>query len=247
MLETPSGGAGPGTAAGDGAPPGGSLSIGAVLRLLREEFPEVTVSKIRFLEAEGLVEPERSPTGNRRFAPGDVERLSYVLRMQRDHYLPLKVIREHLDALGRGGTPRSVPAPSREPAEPEVTAPAPTVRIARGELLAVAGVGEEELAVWEAYGLITASDQGTYDLAGAAVAQLLAGLGKHGIEPRQLRAMKTAADRQAELVERLVAPLRRDRDPRTRARAESTAQELVGLSVRLHAALVQSALRPRGD
>ncbi|MGA7690578.1 MAG: MerR family transcriptional regulator, partial [Jiangellales bacterium] len=80
----------------------GTLSIGQVLAGLREDFPDVTISKIRFLETEGLVEPERAPSGYRRFTPTDVERLRYVLAAQRDHYLPLKVIREHLDAIDRG-------------------------------------------------------------------------------------------------------------------------------------------------
>src|SRR5262245_11597696 len=78
------------------------MSIGTVLNTLRNDFPEVTISKIRFLETEGLVEPQRTPSGYRKFSPADVERLAYVLRMQRDHYLPLKVIREQLDALDRG-------------------------------------------------------------------------------------------------------------------------------------------------
>lgn len=98
MLRTPTGGAGSGTAtAGDRL-----VSIGTVLNQLRDEFPEVTISKIRFLEAEGLVEPRRTASGYRKFSPQDVERLAQILRMQRDHYLPLKVIREHLDALARG-------------------------------------------------------------------------------------------------------------------------------------------------
>lgn len=98
MLRTPTGGAGNGTATADDRP----MSIGTVLLQLRDEFPEVTISKIRFLEAEGLVEPQRTPSGYRKFRPDDVERLAQVLRMQRDHYLPLKVIREHLDAVARG-------------------------------------------------------------------------------------------------------------------------------------------------
>ena len=113
MRDTPKGGAGSaGAASSDGRP----VSIGTVLNLLREEFPEVTISKIRFLEAEGLVEPKRTPSGYRKFTPADVERLAGVLRMQRDHYLPLKVIREHLDALERGEqVPLPAPAaPSRD-------------------------------------------------------------------------------------------------------------------------------------
>ncbi|MGW2547153.1 MerR family transcriptional regulator, partial [Kitasatospora sp. NPDC001574] len=78
------------------------LSIGAVLAFLRDDFPEVTISKIRFLEAEGLVEPQRTPSGYRKFSPADVERLAHVLRMQRDHYLPLRVIRDHLDSTTHG-------------------------------------------------------------------------------------------------------------------------------------------------
>lgn len=98
MLRTPTGGAGHGTAAaGERA-----MSIGTVLLQLRDEFPEVTISKIRFLETEGLIEPQRTPSGYRKFSPADVDRLAQVLRMQRDHYLPLKVIREHLEALARG-------------------------------------------------------------------------------------------------------------------------------------------------
>ena len=117
MEHTPSGGADPGTAAGEAGP----LSIGAVLNVLREEFPEVTISKIRFLESEGLVEPRRSPSGYRKFRAGDVERLGQILRMQRDHYLPLKVIREQLDAV-RGAGPPPVPARQPRSAAPGVSA-----------------------------------------------------------------------------------------------------------------------------
>lgn len=117
MLRTPSGGAGHGTAADDRP-----MSIGTVLLQLREEFPEVTISKIRFLEAEGLVEPQRTPSGYRKFVAADVERLAQVLRMQRDHYLPLKVIREHLDALARGEQV-SLPAQDGEGARRTATGP----------------------------------------------------------------------------------------------------------------------------
>src|SRR5262245_14665759 len=98
MPHTPSGGTGHGTAPTET----GLMSIGTVLNVLRDEFPEVTISKIRFLESEGLIEPRRTPSGYRKFSAADVERLGHVLRMQRDHYLPLKVIREHLDAVERG-------------------------------------------------------------------------------------------------------------------------------------------------
>ncbi|GAA4928511.1 MerR family transcriptional regulator [Streptomyces coeruleoprunus] len=249
MLRTPTGGAGHGTAdAGDRL-----VSIGTVLNQLREEFPEVTISKIRFLEAEGLVEPQRTASGYRKFSPQDVERLALILRMQRDHYLPLKVIREHLEALERGeqiqlpaqsAGPQGEAAAAATPWEPEPDRPT-AARIGRAELLAAAEVGEEELAEWESYGLIVPAADGGYDAETVTVAKLVADLGRFGLEPRHLRAVKAAADREAGLVEQIVAPLRRHRNPQTRAHAEATTKELAALSVRLHAALVQTALGVR--
>ncbi|MFJ6698773.1 MerR family transcriptional regulator [Streptomyces sp. NPDC091272] len=243
MLRIQTGGAVRGTASAGGR----LMSIGSVLSLLREEFPEVTISKIRFLEAEGLVEPQRTPSGYRKFSPVDVERLAQVLRMQRDHYLPLKVIKEHLDALERGETVQlPSPAGPRELLEgvPE-TAPerATVARLGREELLAAAEVGEGDLGEWESYGLISELPDGGYDAEAVTVAKLVADLGRFGLEPRHLRAMKAAADREAGLITNIVAPLRRHRNPQTRAHAEATTRELAGLTVRLHAALVQTALR----
>ncbi|MFE5834666.1 MerR family transcriptional regulator [Streptomyces sp. NPDC056508] len=246
MLRTPTGGAGSGTAAA-----GDMVSIGTVLSLLRDEFPEVTISKIRFLEAEGLVEPRRTASGYRKFGPQDVERLARILRMQRDHYLPLKVIREHLDALARGEE-ISLPAPGRRrdllegPWEQEAEPPA-AARLGRAELLAAAEVTEAELAEWESYGLIAETEGGGYDPEAVTVARLVADLGRFGLEPRHLRAVKAAAEREAGLIEQVVAPLRRHRNPQTRAHAEATAKELAAQSVRLHAALMQIALGIRSQ
>lgn len=243
MLQTPSGGAGHGTAAADT----GLMSIGTVLTVLRDEFPEVTISKIRFLESEGLIEPQRTPSGYRKFSPADVERLGHVLRMQRDHYLPLKVIREHLDAMERG---EAAPLPTvgrqrdgeivLEPVEGPTAA-----RIGRAELMAAAGVGEQELDEWESYGLIAPLPDGVYDAEAVTVAGLVLELGRFGIEPRHLRVMKAAADREAGLVDQVVAPLKRHRNPQTRTHAEARTKELAGLTVKLHAALVQTALGVR--
>ncbi|MFD9718143.1 MerR family transcriptional regulator [Streptomyces sp. NPDC059076] len=246
-MRTPTGGAGRGTAtAGDRL-----MSIGTVLGQLRDEFPEVTISKIRFLEAEGLVEPRRTPSGYRKFSPDDVERLAQILRMQRDHYLPLKVIREHLDAVARGEQ-QPLPAPSVQREHPDAAWEAPSeprtaARVGRAELLAAAGVSEQELAEWESYGLLTRDGDGGYDAEAVTVARLVVELGRFGLEPRHLRAMKAAADREASLVEQVVAPLRRHRNPQTRAHAEATANELATLSVRLHAALMRTALGVRLD
>ncbi|GGZ00502.1 MerR family transcriptional regulator [Streptomyces olivaceoviridis] len=243
MLQTPSGGAGSGTAARDS----GLMSIGTVLNVLRDEFPEVTISKIRFLESEGLIEPQRTPSGYRKFSAGDVERLGHVLRMQRDHYLPLKVIREHLDAMERG---EAVPLPvvGRQRTAEDVSArvEGPTVaRIGRAELLAAADIDEDDLKEWESYGLIAALEDGAYDAEAVTVASLIAELGRFGIEPRHLRVMKAAADREAGLVDQVVAPLKRHRNPQTRAHAEARTKELAALTVKLHAALVTTALGVR--
>ncbi|MFJ2647704.1 MerR family transcriptional regulator [Streptomyces sp. NPDC087420] len=237
MLRTPTGGAGHGT-----APSGDTLlSIGAVLGRLRVEFPEVTMSKIRFLEAEGLVEPRRTSSGYRKFGPQDVERLTQVLRMQRDHYLPLKAIREHLDALGRG---ERLPLPSQQRQRRAETGPAPrtAARIGREELLAASGADASALDEWESYGLITPTPDGGYDAESVTVAKLVADLGRFGLEPRHLRIMRAAAQREAGMVEQVVAPLRRHRNPQTRAHAEATTRELATLSVKLHAALFRTAL-----
>ncbi|WP_399882615.1 MerR family transcriptional regulator [Streptomyces sp. BBFR51] len=243
MLQTPSGGAGQGAAATDS----GLMSIGAVLNALRDEFPDITISKIRFLESEGLVEPRRTPAGYRKFSAHDVERLAEVLRMQRDHYLPLKVIREHLDAVERGEAV-ALPRVGRQRDGETVAEPAesPTVaRIGRDELLATAGIDDRELKEWESYGLLAPLPDGAYDAEAVTVASLVVQLGRFGIEPRHLRVMKAAADRDAGLVDQVVAPLKRHRNPQTRAHAQARTKELAGLAVQLHAALVQTALGVR--
>lgn len=232
MPHTPHGGA-------VGAPGRGrsrSQSLGAVLGALRTEFPEVTLSRIRYLEAEGLVRPERSRSGRRMFRETDVERLRRVLGMQRDHCLPLRAIRERLDAGPGDGRPpvrqAAPPAPPRER----------TVRAGRNALLEATGAGEGDCAEWEAYGLVGADSRGAYGTDQVEVARMIAELGRHGLEPRHLRGVKAAADRSACRVREIVAPLRSQRDPRAREQADATAAELVHLTARLHDAFLRSAL-----
>ncbi|GGW45242.1 MerR family transcriptional regulator [Streptomyces lucensis JCM 4490] len=243
MLQTPSGGAGSGTAARGSE----LMSIGSVLSALRDEFPEVTISKIRFLESEGLIEPQRTPSGYRKFSAGDVERLGHVLRMQRDHYLPLRVIREHLDAMERGEAAQ-LPVVGRQRTGddgPERAEGPAVARVGRDQLLAAAGIDEGQLAEWQSYGLIAPLEDGAYDAEAVTVASLVAELGRFGIEPRHLRVMKAAADREAGLVDQVVAPLKRHRNPQTRAIAEARTKELAALTVKLHTALVKTALGVR--
>lgn len=230
------------------------LNIGQVLDLLREEFPdEVSIPKIRFLEDKGLIKPDRTPAGYRKFSDADVTRLRYVLRMQRDHYLPLKVIGEHLDAIDRGMEP-----PPIEPVVPTVPQvargadglPAPEsfrrtdrIRLSRKELVKISGVDEDLLTKLEEFGLVTPQPTGHYDTDALVIAEAARELASFGFEPRHLRAFKTAADREVGLVEQVVAPVRKGRDSAASARAEETVSEIAALSVRLHATLVKAGLR----
>jgi DNA-binding transcriptional MerR regulator len=226
------------------------MSIGEVLALLRPDFPDVTISKLRFLEDQGLVEPDRTPSGYRKFAAQDVERLRYVLSVQRDHYLPLRVIRDHLDALDRGEDPPALPGgPPRAARLVGAAAargergPAGDQGLTREQLLQASGAGPELLEELESFGLLAARPaSGLYDGEAVGVARAAAGLAGFGIEPRHLRLFRTAAEREAALVEQVVAPLRRQRGPEAGGRADEVAREVAGLCIGLHAALVRAAL-----
>jgi DNA-binding transcriptional MerR regulator len=231
------------------------MSIGEVLGQLRGEFPDVTISKIRFLETEGLVDPQRTPSGYRKFSRDDVARLRYVLSAQRDNYLPLRVIKAHLEAIDRGMTPAvggtdapSVPRALVEvgdlPGPEDFLPEASELRLSREELLDAAGIDPEQLTAIEGYGLLQARTGGYYDGDALVVAKTIAAMSRYGLEPRHLRAFRTAADREVGLVEQVVAPLVRQRNPESRGRADEVARELASLSVRLHATLVRSGLRP---
>ena len=230
------------------------MNIGQVLDLLRPDFPGITIPKIRFLEDKGLIKPERTPAGYRKFSTEDVERLRYVLRMQRDHYLPLKVIGEHLEAIDRGLEP-----PPIEPVVPTVPKVAlaadglpsaesfsrrDNLRLSRKELVKIAEISEDLLDQLEQFALISPrAGTGHYDTDALVIARTARELADFGLEPRHLRAFKTAADREVGLVEQVVAPLRGGRDTAAQARAEEAMSEIAALSVRLHATLVKSGLR----
>lgn len=235
-----------------GGPAVGLLGIGDVLARLRDEFPDVTISKIRFLETEGLVTPSRTSSKYRKFTLADLERLRYVLAAQRDQYLPLKVIREHLDALDRGlevpdalGAPRAPRALVSAEGLPDAGTFAKEpgeVRFTRSEVLSESGITEQLFDRLLDVGLIAPVHADLYDADALAVAEAVAGMASFGFDARHLRSFKSAADREAGLVEQVVAPLLGHRDPDARARAGETARELAAQSVRLHAALIRSAL-----
>jgi DNA-binding transcriptional MerR regulator len=217
----------------------GLMGIGDVLAVLRPDFTDVTISKIRFLESEGLVSPQRTSSGYRKFSHADVERLRYVLACQRDQYLPLKVIRENLEAIDRGLEPASGTdgMPSSDSFRPSVA----EVRLSRVELMEASGLDDALLAQLEGFGLIV--KRGThYDGEALLIAGTVAEMAAFGIEPRHLRTFKIAADREVGLVEQVVTPLLRQRDPEGQARADDAIRQLAALSVRLHSSLVKAGL-----
>ena len=219
------------------------LTIGEVLAVLRDDFPDVTISKIRYLESEQLVAPQRTPSGYRKFSRADVARLRYVLAAQRDRYLPLRVIKEHLDALDRGEplpgeeATAAVPPPVAEGAEAQQR-PMTAEQFARA-----AGLDPEQLADCVQFGLLAPDGERRYRVEDLAVARAAAGLARHGLEPRHLRAYKSGVEREAGLVEQLVAPVLRARSEEARARATEKLRELAALSAQLHTALLEARLR----
>jgi DNA-binding transcriptional MerR regulator len=227
----------------------GAMTIGAVLEQLRDEFPDVTISKIRFLEAEGLVTPSRTGSGYRTYSADDVERLRYVLTAQRDRFWPLKVIRESLDALDRGLTPPGEsegerPRPPRPVPDPDVPAAAAltrqgTLRLTREELAASAGLDAPTLEALDTFGLLRPDGGGHYGEAALAIAHAAAGLAAYGIEPRHLRPFRTAADREIGLVQQVAAPLR---GRRGQTGKDDPTGDILRLCIALHTALVKDGL-----
>ena len=223
-------------------PARGQFGISEVLVQLRPEFPDISTSKIRFLEAKGLIEPARSRSGYRRFSAEDIERLRYILTVQRDSYLPLQVIRERLadgpahasGTCGASGIPDADGGSSRAPTD-----------MSRRQLLEAAGIEDEELTELEDYGLIRRVGR-QYGPEALAVARVVAALRQYGVQARHLRAVKAAADREANLIEQVVAPQLRQRGAGARDAAARTAWQIADLTLRLYATLVESALAEAG-
>jgi DNA-binding transcriptional MerR regulator len=209
--------------------------IGEVLAQLSGEFPNIRESKIRFLESEGLIEPARSPSGYRRFNRHDVERLRYILTEQRDHYLPLRVIKERLDS----------PDGSDSLAGETPNGQAGTAMLTRAELLEGAGIESALLDELEEFGLIHRRGR-QYGPDALSVARLAGTLGGFGVQARHLRVIKAAAERETSLIEQVVAPLQRQRSAGAAERAGQTAREIAALSMRLHATLVEAELGEAG-
>ena len=227
------------------------MSIGAVLDALRPDFPDVTISKIRFLESEGLVTPQRSGSGYRRFTAYDCARLRFVLTAQRDQYLPLKVIKAQLDAQPDGalpttgsayGVPRLVQAATDGAlGVEEAAAVGPAqVRLSREDLLERSGVAEELLSALVKAGVVRPGPAGFFDEHSVVTAQCAKALADYGVEPRHLRAFRSAADRQSDLIAQIAGPVVK---AGARDRADDLAREVAALAITLHTSLIKSAVR----
>lgn len=206
------------------------LGIGEVLVELRAEFPDVSLSKIRFLESEGLITPARSPSGYRRFGPADLDKLRFILTAQRDQYLPLRVIKERLEQ-------REVPAAGVGARVSEM--------LSRREFMDAAGIDDAQLDELEAHGLVRRVGR-QYRPDAVDVAAAAGALVPHGVQARHLRGSVTAADREVALIEQLVAPVLRQRGPGSADAAGERAREIAALLLRLHRAMLESALAEAG-
>jgi DNA-binding transcriptional MerR regulator len=214
----------------------GLLSIGQVLARLRPDFPDLTPSKLRFLEERQLISPARTESGYRKFSPTDMDRLRFVLTMQRDHYLPLKVIRSYLDELDAG----------RQPDLPgAATGPVPTIlpterRFQREELIREANATPQLLNDAVSASLIVPAE--LYGEPVLAVLKSLVELQRSGIEPRHLRGFRASAERELGLIENALIPVSRRNDASSRAKASELAREIAGQLEIVRSSLIRSAL-----
>jgi DNA-binding transcriptional MerR regulator len=238
-------------------PARGYLGISEVLAELRADYPDVSVSKIRFLETEGLITPARSPSGYRRFCAADLDRLRFILTAQRDQYLPLRVIRDRLARLDQQAG-QAAPSPARRPAGadypesapaagPDLAASAagPAMLLSRRELIEAAGVSEALLTELETFGLLRRVGR-QYGQDALEVARTAVALTSFGVEARHLRAVRAAAERETTMIESLVAPILRQRGAGAHELASRTARDCATLVLRLHGALVEGALAEAG-
>jgi len=215
----------------------GLLHIGAVCRRLRDEFPDVSISKIRYLEDQGLIAPKRTQGGYRLFDDDALDRLRTILRLQRDEFLPLRVIRQELASPAAGKTRRQRRAAGLAGPEEELDA---------RELVVRSGATPHLLKELEEYGLLESRGNGgekRYAAGDAEIAAACAQLASFGVGARNLRAFRTAADREASLLEQLVGPSLRSRSPERREAALEDLRTLAELAQELSQLLSWRALR----
>lgn len=222
-------------------------SIGEVIEILRDEFPDISISKIRFLESHGLLTPERTPSGYRKFSVVDVEHLRYILRMQRDYFLPLRVIREHIDAMNRGLEPPVVgdvaPKPPKVIVDVDVLKQDGTaIRLTKTELVTNCENNEKFVSELIEFGIIKSDDQGYFSGTALNIAQKCQSLSVYGLGPRHLKTIVSSAAREVDLFEPILKNARSGKNAVSKAEAEDLALQLAGTIVSLHAYVVRDLL-----
>lgn len=225
------------------------MSIGVVLERLRGEFPDVTVSKIRFLESEGLITPKRTASGYRRFTDSDVDRLRYILVTQRDNYLPLKVIREQLEAMDSGTVTTILSASSRATpmiAPENFRAPMIT-RLTDSDVAEQAGTEIDLVGELVGASIITPDGAGYFTADDVQVVSTALALKDFGFDIRHLKSLRNTASRQAGLIGQVTAPVAKSKSEGAKQKAEEISQQMTALVVSLHASLVKNALREELD
>jgi DNA-binding transcriptional MerR regulator len=227
-------------------------SIGEVLVSVKTEFPDITISKIRFLEAEGLIEPERTPSGYRKFYAHDVERLKSILRMQRDEYLPLKVIKERLVRQDAGSDELDVSRDGEAQRDDAVSvveeiAEAPTgLQMSLEEMATATGIDRDRIKELEAFGIISShGPEGAryYDGDDFILLSIVKDFFRYGIEARHLTMYKHFADRESAFFDQIVAPTLRQKNPDARRTAAQTLASLSATSRKFKQALLRTNLR----
>jgi DNA-binding transcriptional MerR regulator len=220
------------------------LSIGEVLVALKAEFPDITISKIRFLEGEGLIEPERTPSGYRKFYETDIERLRSILKMQRDEYLPLKVIKERLSRQDAGESPEG-PVAEAKVTDEEIVDPPTGLQMSIEEMSTATGVERERIKDLTQFGILCrhGGGDGYYDGDDFVVLSIVKDFFKYGVEPRHLTMYRHFAEREASFFEAIVLPVLRQKNPDARRTASATLTDLAKMSRKLKQALLRTNLR----
>jgi DNA-binding transcriptional MerR regulator len=219
----------------------GALTIGAVCDLLRGDFPSISISKIRYLEDQKLITPKRTPGGYRLYSPLEVERLRTILRLQRDEFLPLRVIRQELESSTTGAF--SVANQAKQLKRAQLAEPAPTRRYTADEILAATGASPTLLRALEEYGLVGGRRGEGFDQTDREVVKTAIELSAYGVEPRHLRVFRSAAEREAGLLEQLLAAGMRSRNPERRREALEALETLAALAANMRHLMLISELR----
>jgi DNA-binding transcriptional MerR regulator len=211
------------------------LTIGQVLAILNREFPDLSPSKLRFLEEQGLIEPQRTPAGYRKFSEQDVQRTRVILELQRDQYLPLRVIRDYLEQLDSGKTP-NLPQVQASVAKLQPKNP---IKLTKVALMSETGISAGLLQEAQTLMLI---NKEPFESADMEIARAIVHLQRFGISPRHLRGLKASADREIGIIEGVVAPVLSKNEAASKSRATHYAQEIENQFATIRSELIKSVI-----